>query len=197
MNTQRFNQYIFEDAFKKIKSRIQVPCYPYKDAAAQGLIEADIADLTDALNIDCICGTRACCAGHGWPWVTARSPFVLFVSDMPWSFEISQLVRELIASNKLTYYWIVRGEHVQDSGLSWVLQLEDSRSFIRRRLVNQDFETLAKAIRLLGAEFQQRVIPREKCVSKDTENSQNYQSSESFGLGDFSKGIGIQTFGAV
>lgn len=181
----------------KTKSRIQVPCFSYKEAAAQGLIETEIATLTESLNIDGICGTRACCAGHGWPWVTARSPFVLFVSDMPWSFEISRLVDELLVSNKLVYFWSVRGEHVKDLGLSWALELKDTRSFIKRRLVNQDFETLAQAIRLLGSEFQHRVIASDIGVSKKGKDAQNHQVMKPRRFHDFSKGIGIQTFGAM
>lgn len=181
----------------KTKSRIRVLCYPYKEATAQGLIEAQIADLTEALNIDGICGTRACCAGHGWPWITVQRPYVAFVCDMPWSCELSRLVDELLASNKLTYCWTVRGQHVKDFGLSWRFSIEDSRSFIKRRLINQDFETLAKAIRLLGAEFQQRVIASDIDVGKKGKDAKNHQVLKPRRFHDFSKGIGIQTFGAT
>ncbi len=178
-------------------TRFSVPVLPYRDAVTQGVIEQPIARLVRALNVDGLCGTRASCAGHGWPWVTEASPFVYFVCDMPLSLQLSQMVDELIASKKLNYYWLIEGRHVADIGLCWTLKPGDSRTFVKRRLLNQDFETLAQGIQSLSSEFNQGVVTSEERVSKVAKDSQDYQSSESLGLGDFSKGIGIRAFGAV
>lgn len=169
---------------------------PYREAVTQGVIEQPIARLVRALNIEGVCGTRASCAGHGWPWVNERSPYVYFVCDLPWSLKLSQMVDELIASKKLVHYWLVEGRHVTEIGLCWTLRSSDARSFVKRRLLNQDFETLAQSIQLLSSEFQKGVIPSEERISEDAKDPQDYESSESLGLGDFAKGIGISTFGA-
>jgi hypothetical protein len=178
-------------------TRFSGAALPYIEAVTQGVIEQPIARLVRALNIEGVCGTRASCAGHGWPWVNERRPYVYFVCDLPWSLKLSQMVDELITSKKLVHYWVVEGRHVAEIGLCWTLRSSDARSFVKRRLLNQDFETLAQGIQSLSSEFQKGVVTSEKCVSKVAEDSQDYQSSESLGLGDFAKGIGIRAFGAT
>jgi hypothetical protein len=178
-------------------TRFNVQVFPYLEAVAQGVIESPIADLVESLNIKGICGTRASCAGHGWPWVTEYRPLVAFVCDMPFSLELSKMVDELTVSDKLAHCWLIEGCHLAGIGLSWRLKLGDARSFLKRRLLNQDFETLAQSIRLLGAEFQQRIVATDIDVTEEAEYHKNHQSSEPLGFHDFSKGIGILAFGAT
>jgi hypothetical protein len=172
--------------------------FPYFEANTLGVIEAPIADLVNSLNIENVCGTRASCSGHPFFGIRTRQvPFVLFVSDTLWAMLVSKMLAEYIQlpDNPLNYYWTLRGEIVEDFGLSWCLSIQDGNHWLLSKAkLQKDFKTLQNDIDKLATEFQKRIVLSGIDVSQKDNNTQKYQKFEPSRLCDFSKGIGMLAF---
>ncbi len=170
---------------------------PYMEALSEGVIEQPIAGLVESLNIAGVCGTRASCAGHGWPWVTLYRPFVSFACQMEWAAEISKLLASNIETKIFHHCWILTAHFLKDEGLLWALELSDSRSYLSHKKLGRDLLTLESQIRLLAAKFQQRVIASDERICEEGNDAQDNQVLKPLRFRDFSKGIGITTFGTT
>lgn len=178
--------------------RVSTSPFPYLEANTLGAIEAPIADLVNSLNIENVCGTRASCSGHPFFRIRTRQvPFVLFVSDTLWAMLVSKMLAEYIQLpvNPLNYYWTLRGEIVEDVGLSWCLSIQDGNNWLLSKAkLQKDFKTLQNDIDKLATEFQKRIVLGGIDVSQKDDNTQKYQKFEPSRLCDFSKGIGMLAF---
>lgn len=133
--------------------------HPYPQARAFGFIDTRIADLVEAMNVDGICETIACCEGH---WRRRSKycdiPYIWFKADIAF---VRKLNRVLVlnapdGAGRLHIDWIVC------YGPSFDLRphMPFDPNDLTRRKVDEDFETIAAFVRDLTEAWSDNGIGR-------------------------------------
>lgn len=122
---------------------------PYPEARALGYIDTRIADLVEAMNVEGICETIACCEGH---WCRRSKvleiPYVWFKADITFVRKLNRLLvlNAPGGAGRLNIDWIIC------YGQSFDLRphMPSDPNDLTRRQIDEDFATITAFVRDLG-----------------------------------------------